>query len=354
QTFPSDTWSDVAFDGTRYLVVRTAKDGAAGIYQYDPQTDSFALASGTETYSDWNGLGAYVASGDPAATPPPHVHGKTIYVVLFGGQSNARGWGYRQYLLDTKNPLAEPQADVDLFTGTGLPALVDTLTQLQSGSGITGVKKNGTMQYPALATPPVNRFGPELSLGRTVRDLIHIPDSKVAVIKYAASNTTLYEDWKPDGTASDAADGPEYRKFQTTVRNGLAALAARYPDYKINIIGMGWVQGESDALEDQSASYQANLSAFITDIRATFGTNIVFALSELSPNQKTTAAWNTVRNAQEAVAATMPHVVATATTGTNYPTAGAFTEGSLHYLSSALLRIGQDLGKAIGVASGLE
>jgi hypothetical protein len=278
---------------------------------------------------------------------------KTVYVVLFGGQSNARGWGYQQYLLDTKNPLAEPQTDVDLFTSSGLPDLVNTLTNLQSGTGITGVKKNGAMQYPALTTPPVNRFGSELSLGRTVRDLIRDPDSKVAVIKYAASATSLYEDWKPDGTASSTADGPRYQEFQTTVHDGLAALKTRYPDYEIKIIGMGWVQGESDALEGQSASYQANLTLLIKDIRAAFGPGIVFALSELSPNQKTSADWDTVRAAQDAVAAADPLVVATSTAGTNYPAAGAFTEGSLHYLSSALLQIGQDLGTAIVTAGGL-
>lgn len=276
---------------------------------------------------------------------------KTVYVVLFGGQSNARGWGYYQYLLDTGNSLAKPQDDVDMFSGTGLASLVNTLTNLQSGTGITGVKQNGTMQYPALTTPPVNRFGSELSLGRTVRDLLRVSNSKVAVIKYAASATSLYEDWNPDGTADSTADGPAYQKFQRTVRDGLAALKTRYPEYEIKIIGMGWVQGESDALEGQSENYQANLTAFINDIRVTFGTTIVFTLAQLSPNQKTSADWDIVRAAQEAVAATLPQVVATSTTATNYPTASAFTEGSLHYLSSALLQIGQDLGTAIVAAA---
>ncbi len=138
------------------------------------------------------------------------------------------------------------------------------------------------------------------------------------------------------------------------MNSGLDAIRARHPDYEIEIIGMGWVQGESDALEGQAANYFMNLTNFVADVRATFGSNIVFALSKLSPNQGTTANWETVQAAQQAADDADPKVVATSTTGTNYPTADGFTEGKLHYLSSALLLIGQDLGNAIMNASGLD
>ncbi len=279
-----------------------------------------------------------------AAAESECVH-KKIYVILFCGQSNAAGWGYRQYLLDSRNPLAEPQTDVEMFTGTGLSSLVNTLTNLQSGAGIMGVKVAGKMQYPMLTVPPINRFGPELSLGRTVRDLIRIPNSKVVVIKYAASNTSLYEDWKPDGTADHIDDGPSYQAFQDTVQRGLVAIREKYPDHEVEIIGVGWVQGESDSLEGQSASYQTNLVKFVADIRATYGSNTIFALSKLSLNQN--AGFNSIRSAQDTVAATVPRVFATETYSSNYPVAAGFTEGKLHFLSSALLQIGQDLGAAI-------
>jgi hypothetical protein len=279
---------------------------------------------------------------------------KKIYVVLFGGQSNAAGWGYRQYLLDTGNPLADPQSDVEMFSGVGLTAVIGVLTNLQSGTGMGSIRTNGTFQYPTQVTPPINRFASELSMARTVRDLIHIPNSKVVVIKYAASASSLYEDWRPDGTTNSTTDGIQYRSFQATVKSGLAAIQARYPDYEIEILGMGWVQGESDALEGQAANYYANLTNFVADVRATFGSNVVFALSKLSPNQGATVNWETVQAAQQAADDADPKVVATSTTGTNYLTADGFTEGKLHYLSSALLQIGRDLGTAIVTASGLD
>jgi len=366
QTFPANIWNDVDFDGTRYLFAKTAAEGDPGIYQYDPQADSFTRISGAETYTNWDGLGVYV---EPPPTPPstntPLLH-KKIYVVLFGGQSNAAGWGYRQYLLEstnypaspTNNPadfaLAVPQSDVEMFSGVGLPEVIGVLTNLQSGTGMGSIRTNGTFQYPTQVTPPINRFASELSMARTVRDLIHIPNSKVVVIKYAASASSIYEDWRPDGTTNSTADGIQYRSFQTTVKSGLAAIQARYPDYEIEMLGMGWVQGESDALEGQATNYLANLTNFVADVRATFGTNIVFALSKLSPNQSGSANFATVREAQQTAADTGFKIAATETIGANYSTCTNFTEGGLHYLSPSLLQIGRDLGTAIVTASGLD
>jgi hypothetical protein len=354
QTFPSNTWNDMDFDGTRWLFVRTAAAGSPGIYQFDPQTTSFTCISGTETYTNWDGLGVYVA---PEPPPPPTniplLH-KKIYVILFGGQSNALGWGYQQYLQDTGNPLAEPQPDVDFYVGNAGWLPINTLSPLQSGAGNPSVKTNGVFQYPTLTNAPVNRFGPELSMGRTVRDLIRIPNSKIAVIKYAVGGTSLYSRWLPDGTTNSTTDGSTYQEFQTTVWKGLAALQTQYPDYEIEILGMGWVQGEADAKAGIDINYFSNLTNFVADVRATFGSNIVFALSKLSPNQSTSTNYTTVRAAQQAAADTVYKVGATETIGTNYLTAAGYNEGGVHYLTPSLLQIGRDLGNAIVSASGLD
>jgi len=360
QTFDSNTWSDVDFDGTRWLFVRTSTAGNPGIYQYDPLTTNFTCISGTETYTKWDGIGVYVKpEPPPPSTNLPLLH-KKIYVVLLGGQSNGLGWGYHQYLLESTNPqdfaLSFPQTDVDMFNGFEGYLPLNTLLPLQSGAANSRVDPetpSKKYQYPALTNAPVSRFGPELSMGRTVRDLIHIPNSKVAVIKYAVGGTSLYAGWLPDGTTNSASDGPNYQKFQTTVRAGIAALQTQYPDYEIEIIGMGWVQGEQDAGSTQRTNYFANLTNLVADVRATFGANMVFALAKLSPNQSTNANYDIIREAQTAAAA-LPKVVATDTIGTNYLTADGFTEAWIHYLSPSLLQIGRDLGNAIVTASGLD
>jgi len=278
----------------------------------------------------------------------------TVYVILLGGQSNALGWGYHQYLLDIGSPLADPQTDVEFFSGVGGMYLPNnTLTNLQSGSAnsrIADKTPSNPQQYPSITNVPINRFGPELSIGRTVRDLIHTPNSKVAIIKHAIGGSSLSSDWLPDGTASSASDGSVYQGFQTTVQNGLTALQNQYPSYEVEIIGMGWVQGEADS--GDAAAYQTNLTTFIQDVHATYGTNLIFALSKLSPNQSGTD-YTAMRAAQQAVADADPRVIATETTGTNYLTAIGFAESWVHYLSASYLQIGEDLGNAIFAASDL-
>ncbi len=352
QTFPAGTWSDVAVDGDRFLFVKTAAEGDPGIYQYNPQADSFTRVSGAEDYTDWDGLGAFTEAAPEPLSINTELRDKNIYVVLLGGQSNALGWGYHQYLLDIGSPLAEPQADVDLFTGVEQYLPLHTLTALQSGSANARIKNGSVQQYPAITNAPVSRFGPELSLGRTVRDLIQEPDSRVAVIKHAVGGTSLYKHWLPDGTAGRAADGPIYQDFQETVQKGIAALQTRYPDHGIKILGMGWVQGEADA-GNHAGSYQANLTALIADLRATIDPNLAFVLSKLSPNQNTSANYDIIRAAQQAVADADPRVVATETAGPDYLTAAGFPEGGVHYLSASYLQIGRDLGCALAAACGL-
>lgn len=354
QTFDSDIWQDVAYDGSTFLFVRSAEGGTAGIYEYAFDFDDFTLVSGSETYASWGGLGAFTESIEPPPVGQPS--NKKVYVILLGGQSNAAGWGYRQYLLDEGHPLAYPQSDVEMYTGRGMDSVLNQLLPLQSGAGNDFIRP-GVKQYPALTTEPINRFGPELSMARTIRDSIDILDSKVVVIKYAVGGSTLYGHWKGDGTADTASDGSIYKTFQSTVNAGITAIQTKYPDHEVEIIGMGWVQGESDALNAggaNAAAYQANLTTFIADVRATFGANMVFVLSRLSTNQSDNAYWPTIRAAQAAVAAADPRVVATETEGINYPSAAGFAEGQLHFLSSALIQIGEDLGNALVATAALD
>lgn len=347
QSFATNIWLDVAYDGSTFRFVRSAEGGTPGIYEYALDFDDFNLVSSSETYTNWGGLGAYTEPAEPPPVAQPS--NKKVYVILFGGQSNAAGWGYRQYLLDEGHPLATPQDDVEMYTGSGTASVLNQLLPLQSGAGDERIKP-GVKQYPAITTEPVSRFGPELSMARTVRDGIDIPDSKVVVIKYAVGGSTLYGHWKGDGTADSSSDGALYKTFQSTVHAGIATIQTNYPYHEVEVIGMGWVQGESDALNlsgANAAAYSNNLTTFIADVRATFGTNMVFALSRLSTNQSDNAYWPTIRTAQAAVAAADPRVVATETDGANYLGAVGFAEGQIHFLSSALLQIGEDLGNAL-------
>ena len=166
---------------------------------------------------------------------------------------------------------------------------------------------------PALTTlrpglSETNQFGPEITLGRRLADaLADGVTTRVALIKYANGGTNLHTQWKGGGNATTTGDGSEYLVFQQTVSGGLAALAAAYPGTTITIEGMLWVQGESDA-GTQADNYQTNLTTFIADIRATYGSNLWFIISRLSSGQTSINATYlaTLRAAQDAVAAADP------------------------------------------------
>jgi hypothetical protein len=215
-------------------------------------------------------------------------HAGIIQVYLQGGQSNADGRASTSGLPTSPVNLQQPQADVAFFFHTegSAHALDRTLTTLRPGQSET------------------NGFGPEITFGRDMADYFSgTPSVSVAIIKYGNGGTNLHTQWKAGGDATTTGDGSEYVIFQDTVTAGLAAIAAANPGNTVMIAGMIWMQGESDNNTAANASaYQANLTSFIADVRATYGANLPFVIGEIAVNggNSNTA---TIRAAQAAVAA---------------------------------------------------
>ena len=209
-----------------------------------------------------------------------------LRIVLLCGQSNADG---RAPAAELPPELQTPQADVDFYYR--IEGGAGTLTTLRPGLSETA------------------QFGPEIILGRRLADLHASEDgTRVAIIKYANGGTNLNSQWKGGGDGTTAGDGPEYITFQQTVTSGLAALAAAYPLATLDLQSMVWMQGESDAVAGFSTAYAANLTAFISDVRSTYGASLPFVIARLSSLQTALDAGHlaTVRAAQDAVAAADP------------------------------------------------
>jgi len=228
-----------------------------------------------------NDPGISLPVGDPSVM--------RLRIVLVGGQSNADGRAAPSGLPTSPVDLRAPQEDVDFFyrvEGGGA-----TLTTLRPGLSET------------------SGFGPEITLGRRLADLYsEEPDTRVAILKYANGGTNLDSQWRAGGDGTTAGDGPEYLTFQQTVAQGLAAFAVAYPNASLDLEGMTWVQGESDAVAGRSSSYEANLTNFIADIRATYTPDLPFHIFRLSSQQTALNAGHlaTVRAAQDTVAAADP------------------------------------------------
>ena len=151
--------------------------------------------------------------------------------------------------------------------------------------------------------PGTTKFGPEITFGHDIDAMLN-PDSttRIAIIKYAQDSTRLADQWKAGGDATTNGDFSVYLTFQQTVSNGMAALSAAYTGAVIEIEGMIWMQGESDTSKTSyGLVYETNLTDFITDIRATYGTNLPFVIGTVSINQQLNPI-TLVRQAQENVA----------------------------------------------------
>lgn len=213
-----------------------------------------------------------------------------VKVILLGGQSNMDGRAPGSGLPTTPFNLRQAQTDILFYHGNAsgqayLPG--NTLTYLAPGSGSK--------------SPSSPTFGPEVTFGRAIADAY--PGEQFALIKYALGGTKLATDWNP-------STGGTYTAFRNTVANGLAALTTA--GYTYEIAGMLWMQGESDSTSAYANAYQANLMAFITDIRSRYGAAIPFVICETWRNEGDSAHPGTLGNivsaAQQHAANTLSRV----------------------------------------------
>jgi hypothetical protein len=100
----------------------------------------------------------------------------------------------------------------------------------------------------------VRNFGPEISLGR---ELVHSQGLNPAIVKYAVGGSDIAR-WQPGTTY--------YNKLITSVTNAIGKIQAAGDT--VNLLGLVWLQGESDAIDSARAdAYAGNLTTFIAGFR---------------------------------------------------------------------------------------
>src|SRR5882724_10885426 len=208
----------------------------------------------------------------PASSPPSDNAGpKLLRVILLGGQSNADGRAPGSELPISPVNLQAPQTNVMFYYYTNGAA--------KNADGTLGTLT--TLRPGATQTPP-GGFGPEVALGCHLSSVIaQQPGAQLVIIKYAKGGSSLAVDWKAGGDGTTNRDGAHYRIFQRVVKDGLAKLQSTFPDSAIQVVGMAWVQGESD-IDGGSARadvYATNLVRFISDVRQTFSATLPFFFS---------------------------------------------------------------------------
>ncbi|MBN2533028.1 MAG: hypothetical protein JXB88_09055 [Spirochaetales bacterium] len=236
--------------------------------------------------------------------------GDVSKVFILAGQSNMVGTGN---IMDLPEDLKAAQPDVLIYTaGTAEYGW----TTLQPGVGAS-----------------TGSFGPEVTFGRDISRAF--PGETIGLIKIAWTGTSLAYDWRPPGAGD--TPGRLYTEFVDNVWNALNTLPGGAGAV---IMGMCWMQGESDACNIYPASeYETNLTCFINDIRDEFNIpNMPFVIAMI----ERTSVWQeyeVVRAAQAAVAQSLPYVGI-------FDCDGFPSDGS-HYKSEGLILMGEAFASAM-------
>ena len=253
----------------------------ASHYSFRGELDDVRLYDGALIEAEVQALFA-LGDGGGSSTPVTAVR-----VYLQGGQSNGDGRGATASLPTSPVNLQQPQAGFDY------------VYRVQGGSTTLSTLRPGTSE--------TGQFGPEVTFAPELARWRPAPTgTRIAVLKYANGGTNLHTQWRAGGDATTTGDGSEYITFQQTVTAGLATLAVKYPGAALTVEAMTWMQGESD--EGAADDYAANLTAFIADVRATYGAELPFVIARLSSGQTAIAPGPlaTLRSAQQVVAEADP------------------------------------------------
>ena len=249
--------------------------------------------------------------------PVPHRQ-----IIVIAGQSNATGW---------ESAARDPSTGNNLLTQSATPAdqairiawdQPESTENVRVGFGDAGPVPLLTPQILKVGTwigPQGSQiFGPEVSLAR---GLYAKGVTDAVILKVTQGGTRLGNNgvWNP-------STGARYEDLVNDAHQ-LETIEAS-EGYSATIAVINWYQCESDALEGLGSSYQVNLTHFITSLRHDLGTNAAtpfVIVKESLAAYLTTAelmgtctpaecqAWRTndakVRAADDAVAASVPHVV---------------------------------------------
>jgi len=198
-----------------------------------------------------------------------------IKVFLLGGQSNMTGW---TPLSEIPNEMRHEYPEVIIWA---------------DGEAETSLMRKWMNLIPGLGKS-VSYLGPELTFGPELAK--YYPNEKIALLKCSWAGTDLVTQWRPP--SSGKTTGYLYENFIKSVHDGLAALPA---GTEYEIVGMIWMQGESDAILTKAVAdeYKYNLTNLISDLRSEFNVpQMPFVIGQISEARAWDAFGSTIRNAE--------------------------------------------------------
>ncbi len=198
-------------------------------------------------------------------------------LLIVAGQSNAVGYdakpsGLPEDLIDRQILFwwrcGDPPPDKhDSISG-------DKWMHLQAQPLGHPIKPRKDRQYGNFGQPE-GGFGPEMGMARA---LAKDKGRKQAVLKAAFSGTGIRRDWDP---GSDGDNGSCYRALVSEVKSAIEAAKKKGIEFRLR--AFTWVQGESDANQNDVEHYEKALRDMLAALRKDLG----------APNLKSLLAVNT-------------------------------------------------------------
>ncbi len=193
-------------------------------------------------------------------------------VLVLAGQSNAVGNAVRPTDLDDHS-LLKTQPDIP-FRYWLRNAMPTAAAYTSNDSTVLGVQIVGAdnSPFPWSVNGTYGGFGPEIKIGRTIKDRT---GWNVMVVKVAAGGSAMGNATSAAGQDLWKVGGLLHARLITEIHGALAQLQAR--GHTAEVAGFFWVQGESDARKDtgedrteNALAYEHNLAELVANIRQTF------------------------------------------------------------------------------------
>ncbi|WDE97776.1 sialate O-acetylesterase [Lentisphaera profundi] len=185
-------------------------------------------------------------------------------IILFAGQSNCRGKGdFSKLTANDKAILAKAQKQITLALFEHGKKTLKPLDCFKAAPGDT--KKYGPEWF----------FGPEMFMGMELSK--QWPNQKFLFIKHAVGGSSLHAAWNINWSADIAKGTPDERRprLYYTWIDYVKEVLATLDMSKYEIVGMVWVQGESDnpgmkkgPKYEYSQNYKKNLTTLINQVRS--------------------------------------------------------------------------------------
>lgn len=169
----------------------------------------------------------------------------------------------------------------------GMRALVEELPEDLKGDNPNVLFFDGEKWIPLAAGKTEEKgFGPEITFAKKVQAAWGEP---IGIIKLSKGGSMLATHWNPK------------KQGDSFYKQLLAKVEVARGSRPIEIVGMLWMQGESDAVnENRAGPYADNLKLLIDSLRAEFATPTMYFLAgRVNPPPDKYPQADTVRKAQE-------------------------------------------------------